>query len=87
MCLFIRILQKCALVHSAKVTERDSRYQEKVKVKVEQDDVRYELILGRETIEKLTRLIKSTEKNLHKVCMHVTFHPCTYDEILWGAIL
>ena len=61
------IIQKCATVHSNKVMERDARYQDKIRVRVEQDEVRDDLFFSRESIVKLTRLIKSTEKQLHKV--------------------
>ena len=76
--LLLRIIQRCTLVYSTKVAERDAQYQEKIKVRVDQDDIRCELMFGRESIIKLTRLIKATEKALHRVCVCVCMCVCTY---------
>ena len=66
----LRILQKCSLVQSAKVMERDTQRQELNKVKQTQAEVAYEMEGTREEIHKLTQQINQAELQLNKVCTH-----------------
>ena len=65
--LVCRILQKCSLVQSAKVLERDTQRQELNKVKQSQAEVSYLMEGTREEIYKLTQQINLTEQQLNKV--------------------
>ena len=62
-----RILQKCCLVQSAKVLERDTQRQELSKVKQTQAEVAYDMEGTREQIHKLTQQINQAEQQLNKV--------------------
>ena len=64
---FFRLLQKCSLVQSAKVLERDTQRVELNKVKQGQAEVAYDMEGMREEIHKLTQQINLAEQQLNKV--------------------
>ena len=66
---FPRLLQKCSLVQSAKVLERDTQRGELNKVKQGQAEVAYDMEGMREEIHKLTQQINLAEQQLNKVNM------------------
>ena len=65
-----RLLQKCCLVQSAKVLERDMQRGELNKVKQGQAEVSYDMEGTREEIHKLTQQINLAEQQLNRVSIY-----------------
>lgn len=63
----IRILQKCASVHTTKTMEREAQRQDLRLLKNNQFEINQDLESQREAIFKLTRQIDATEQQLNRV--------------------
>ena len=72
--VWYRLLQKCCLVQSAKVLERDMQRGELNKVKQGQAEVSYDMEGTREEIHKLTQQINLAEQQLNRVSMRVQIY-------------
>ncbi len=65
-----RILQKCSLVQTAKIMERDSQRQDLSKVKLSQAETNSSLESLREELHKLTQQASATEQQLVRLRRH-----------------
>ena len=66
-----RLLQKCSLVQTSKVLERDTQHQELAKLRLSQDQLNTTLQEQREEIQRLTQHINTTEQQLNRVSLVV----------------
>jgi len=62
-----RLLQKCSLVQTSKVLERDSQRQELSKLRLSQAELNSTLEAQRDEIHRLTQQINTLEQQLHRV--------------------
>lgn len=62
-----RLLQKCSLVQTSKVLERDSQRQELSKLRLSQAELNSTLEAQRDEIHKLTQQINALEQQLSRV--------------------
>lgn len=65
-----RILQKCSLVQTAKILERDSQRQELSKLKLSQAELNSALESLREELHKLTQQASAMEQQLARLRRH-----------------
>ena len=64
-----RLLQKCSLVQTSKVLERDTQRQELGKLRLSQDNLNTTLQEQREELQRLTQHINTTEHQLNRVSL------------------
>ena len=64
-----RLLQKCSLVQTSKVLERDTQHQELAKLRLSQDNLNTTLQEQREELQRLTQHINTIEQQLNRVSL------------------
>ena len=70
--LLCRLQQKCSMVLTTKVAERDTQRQEVARLRLDQGDTSSVLETQREQLHKLTQQINAAEGQMNRVCCPTT---------------